>query len=61
MEKPGEGNTFLIIFIRVKYVGTQAMHAPLAKQFVENSDGKVYNYSPVHSSDVLIEEVSGTI
>jgi hypothetical protein len=60
MEKSGEGNTFLIIFIRVRYVGTQAMHAPSAEQFVVYSDGKMYNYSSVHGSDVLIDKVSGT-
>jgi hypothetical protein len=59
MEKPREGNTFLIIFIRVEYIGTMAMHAPSAKQFVVYSDGKMYNYSSVHSSDVLIDKVSG--
>jgi hypothetical protein len=60
MEKPGEGNTFLFIFIRVKYIGTQAIHAPSGEEFVVYSDGKMYNYSPVHSSDVLIDKVSGT-
>ena len=59
MEKPKDGNTFLFIFIRVENVGTQAMRAPLAKQFVVYSDGKMYNYSSVHSSDVLIDKVSG--
>jgi hypothetical protein len=60
MEKPGKGNTFLILFIRVEYVGNKAMHAPSANQFVVYSDGKMYNYSSVHSSDVLIDKVSGT-
>jgi hypothetical protein len=60
MEKPKDGNTFLFIFIRVKYIGTQAIHAPSGEQFVVYSDGKMYNYSPVHSSDVLIDKVSGT-
>jgi hypothetical protein len=58
-EKPKEGNTFLFIFIRVEYIGTQAMHAPSADQFVVYSEGKMYNYSSVHSSDVLIDKVSG--
>lgn len=60
MEKPGEGNTFLILFVRVENVGTKAVQAPLAKQFVVYSDGKMYNYTSVHSSDVLIDKVSGT-
>jgi hypothetical protein len=60
MEKPGEGNTFLFIFIRVESVGTLSVNAPLAKQFVVYSDGKRYNYTSVHSSDVVIDSVSGT-
>jgi hypothetical protein len=59
MEKPGEGNTFLFIFIRVKYVGNQAIHAPSPEQFVVYNDGKMYNYSSVHGSDVFIDNVSG--
>lgn len=58
-EKPGEGNTFLIIFVCIVNVGTKAMYAPSAKQFVVYSDGKMYNYTSVHSSDVLIDNVSG--
>jgi hypothetical protein len=60
MEKPGEGNTFLFIFIHVEYIGIQAIRAPSANQFVVYSDGKMYNYSSVHSPDVLIDKVSGT-
>jgi hypothetical protein len=60
MEKPGEGNTFLFIFIRVENVGTMGVNIPLAKQFVVYSDGKMYNYTSVHSPDVVIERVSGS-
>jgi hypothetical protein len=35
------------------------VRAPSAKQFVVYSDGKMYNYTSVHSSDVLIDKVSG--
>jgi hypothetical protein len=59
MEKPGEGNTFLIIFIRVENVGTLGLNVPAAQQFVVYSDGKTYNYTPVHSSDVVIDALSG--
>ncbi len=35
------------------------MYAPSAQQFVVNTGGKAYNYTPVHSSDVVIDNVSG--
>jgi hypothetical protein len=60
MEKPGEGNTFLFIFIRVENVGTMAVNTPLANQFVVYSEGKMYNFTSVHSPDVVIDRVSGT-
>jgi hypothetical protein len=58
MEKPGEGNTFLFIGIRIGNTGTGAVPAPSAQQFVVNSDGKMFNYSSVHRSDVVIDNVS---
>ena len=60
MEMPREGNTFLFIYVRVMNPGKNAVYAPSAKQFVVSSDGKTYNYSPVHSSDVIIDKVPGT-
>jgi hypothetical protein len=60
MEKPGEGNTFLFIFIRVENVGTLGVNVPTAKQFVVYSNGKMYNYTSVHSPDVIIDRVSGS-
>ncbi|MDD1680559.1 MAG: hypothetical protein LUQ35_03005 [Methanoregula sp.] len=60
MEKPHEGNTFLFIFIRVENVGTLGVNVPLAKQFVVYSGGNMYNYTPVHSPDVIIDRVSGS-
>jgi len=60
MEKPGAGNTFLFIFVRVQNTGKNAVYAPSAKQFVVVSGGRSYNYSSVHGSDVVIENVSGT-
>ena len=60
METPREGNTFLFIYIRVQNTGKKAVYAPSARQFVVFSDGKAYNYSSVHSSDVVIDKVSGT-
>ena len=59
-EKPGEGNTFLFVYIRVENTGKNAVYAPSAKQFVVNSNGTVYNYSPVQSADVTIDNVPGT-
>ena len=59
-EKPQAGNVFLFLSIRVLNTGTNAVYAPSAKQFVVSSSGKVYNYSSVRSSDVTIDQVSGT-
>ncbi|MDO9325264.1 MAG: DUF4352 domain-containing protein [Methanoregula sp.] len=59
-EKPQEGNTFLFVFVRVMNTGDKAVYAPSAQQFVVFSNGKMYNYSSVHSSDVLIDTVRGT-
>ena len=60
LEEPREGNTFLFVHLRVTNTGKNAVYAPSAKQFVVNSNGTVYNYSPVQSSDVIIDNVSGT-
>jgi hypothetical protein len=60
MEKPQEGNTFLFVYVRVMNPGKNAVYAPSAKQFVVNSNGTLYNYSPVHGSDVIIDKVPGT-
>jgi len=60
LEKPKDGNTFLFVYVRVKNTGNKIVYAPSAKQFVVFSDGKAYNYSSVHSSDVTIDTVYGT-
>jgi hypothetical protein len=60
MEKPQESNTFLFVYVRVLNTGKNAVYAPSAKQFVLNSNGTLYNYSPVHGSDVIIDKVPGT-
>lgn len=60
MEKPQAGNTFLFVFVRVVNTGDKAVYAPSGKQFVVSSNGKMYNFSSVHSSDVIIDKVSGT-
>ncbi|MDP3564458.1 MAG: DUF4352 domain-containing protein, partial [Methanoregula sp.] len=60
MEKPQEGNTFLFVYVRVINTGDKAVYAPSAKQFVVFNNGKMYNYSSVHSSDVIIDTVTGT-
>jgi hypothetical protein len=59
LEKPQDGNTFLFVYVRVMNTGNNAVYAPSAKQFVVSSDGKMYNYSSVHSSDVIIDKVTG--
>ena len=58
--RPKDGDTFLFIFVRVVNTGPKAVYAPSASQFVVSSDGKTYSYSPVESSDVTIDTVSGT-
>jgi len=60
MAKPGEGNTFLFIFVSVLNTGQHAVYAPSAQQFVVFSDGKTYNYTSVPSSDVIIDQVPGS-
>ena len=60
LETPQQGNTFLFVYVRVQNTGDKAVYAPSANQFVVSIDGKMYNYSSVHSSDVIIDKVSGT-
>jgi hypothetical protein len=60
MERPQEGNVFLFIFVRVENTGNNAVYAPSGKQFVVSSGGKIYNFTSLHSSDVLVDKVSGT-
>ena len=60
LEKPQEGNTFLFVYVRVMNAGINAVYAPSAKQFIVSSDRKMYSYSPVHSSDVIIDKVTGS-
>lgn len=60
LEKPQEGNTFLFVYVRVMNAGINAVYAPSAKQFIVSSDGKMYSFSPVHSSDVIIDKVTGS-
>lgn len=58
LEKPQEGNTFLFVYVKVENTGQETIFAPSAKQFVVSSEGKMYSYSSVHGSDVIIAEVS---
>jgi hypothetical protein len=60
VEMPQEGNTFLFVYVQVLNTGENAVYAPSAKQFVVFSGGKMYNYTSVHSSDVVIDKMSGT-
>jgi len=58
LEKPKEGNTFLFVYVRVENTGTGTIYAPSNTQFVVVKDGKTYNYTSVHGSDVIISTVS---
>ncbi len=60
LEKPGEGDTFLFIYVRVNDTGSSAVYAPSASQFVVYNKGILYNYTSVHGSDVVIDTVPGT-
>jgi hypothetical protein len=59
-QKPKEGNTFLFVYVRLVNTGTAAIYAPSASQFVVSTNGTVYNYTSVWSSDVVIDMVPGT-
>jgi len=60
MEKPRAGNVFLFLYVRVLNTGTSAVYAPSAQQFVLSGNGRMYNYTSVRNSDVVIDQVSGT-
>ncbi len=55
LENPGEGDTFLFIYVRVNDTGSSAVYAPSASQFVVYNKGILYNYTSVHGSDVVID------
>jgi hypothetical protein len=56
-ETPGDGNTFLFVYVRVIDTGTTAMYIPSPSQFVVINGGTAYNYTSVRSSDVVIHNV----
>jgi hypothetical protein len=58
LEKPQAGNTFLFVYLSVQNTGHDTIQAPSAKQFVVIIDGKAYNYTSVHGSNVIIDKVS---
>ncbi|MFA5347633.1 MAG: hypothetical protein WC294_05815 [Methanoregula sp.] len=60
LESPKQGDTFLFVYVRVINTGSAAVYAPSASQFIVYVNGTVYNYTPVHSSDVIIDKVFGT-
>ena len=60
LETPKEGHTFLFIYVRLINTGTSAVYAPSPSQFVIYANGTLYNFSPVRSSDVVIDKVTGT-
>lgn len=58
LEKPQAGNTFLFVYVSAQNTGQDTIQTPAAKQFVVLSDGKAYNYTSVHGSNVIIDTVS---
>jgi hypothetical protein len=56
-EKPGDGDTFLFVYVRVIDTGTTEMYVPSPSQFVVVNGGTAYNYTSVRSSDVVIDNV----
>lgn len=56
-ETPGDGNTFLFVYVRVIDTGTTEMYIPSPSQFVVIAGGTAYNYTSVRSSDVVIDNV----
>jgi len=57
LEKPQAGNTFLFVYLSAQNTGLETIQAPAAKQFVVLTDGKAYNYTSVHGSNVIIDTV----
>lgn len=58
LEKPQAGNTFLFVYVNVLNTGTKTIFAPTSKQFVVYTNGKTYNATSVHGSNVIIDTVS---
>ena len=57
-ETPQAGNTFLFVYVKVQNTGDKSIFVPEPRQFVVISNGIAYNYSSVHSSDVVIATVN---
>jgi len=58
--RPEDGDIFLFVYVRVRNTGSGEVYVPSAKQFVVFSNGNTYNYTSTHSSDVVINSISGT-
>jgi len=60
IQKPADGNVFLFVYLHVVNTGTSAVNAPSAKQFTVNINNVAYSYSPVSSSDTVVNNIDGT-
>lgn len=56
-ERPGEGNTFLFVYVRLSNTGSENIVVPSPHQFIVHADGKTYAYLPVAGSDVTVSSV----
>lgn len=59
-EKPADGNTFIIVYVRFACTGDKAVYAPSPQQIAIVADGKAYQYHPVSDSGVVIDGITGT-
>jgi len=53
--KPGEGNTFLFVYVNVAATGTEAVWAPSPQNVVVVSEGKTYQYTSVASAQTTVD------
>ncbi|NMB78963.1 MAG: hypothetical protein GYA23_07695 [Methanomicrobiales archaeon] len=54
-KKPGDGNTFLFVYLSVTSTGTEAVWAPSPAQIAVIHGGKSYTYSPLASEKTVVD------
>lgn len=59
-QKPGEGNAFLFVNVKLADTGSESIVAPSPSQFIVNAEGKDYSYRSLSGSDVTVGGVRGT-